>query len=320
MKYNKVGKCGLEISELSLGSWLTLGNQISYDQTKQIFIEAFNNGINFFDTAEAYASGIAESILGEVLKQFRREDIVVSTKIFWGGKGPNKKGLSKKRIYEGSLASLKRLQLNYVDIMYCHRPDPETPLEETLFGIDYLLKNGYILYWGTSQWEAEKIDLAHKLCKEMKIMPPIVEQPIYNMFSREKVEKEFTELYAKYGMGTTIFSPLASGLLTGKYQKGIPENSRLHKFKSIKESLEKNGLFNESTFNKIEKLIEISKDIETSINKLAIAWILKNNNVSSVILGVSKLEQLYDNLEAISVKEKLDESIMNEIEKILSEK
>jgi voltage-dependent potassium channel beta subunit len=317
MKYNKIGKWGIEISELSLGSWLTLGNQISYDETKDIFIEAFRNGINFFDTAEVYAHGIAESILGEVFKNFRRDDIVVSTKIFWGGNGPNKKGLSKKRIFEGTLSSLKRLQLNYVDIMYCHRPDPDTPLEETLYGIDYLLKSGYILYWGTSQWEKERIERAHILCKEMNIMPPIVEQPIYNMFSREKVENEFKSLYTKYGMGATIFSPLSSGLLTGKYQKEIPENSRLHKFKSIKDSLEKNGLFDKSIFEKIDKLIKLSKELGTTINRLAIAWILKNENVSSVILGVSKIQQLKDNLEAISVKDKLDSSVMEEIEKIL---
>ncbi|ANQ53270.1 alcohol dehydrogenase [Thermosipho affectus] len=319
MNYRKVGKWGLKISEVSLGSWLTFGNQLDIQKAKEIVREAFKNGINFFDTAEAYANGMAESMLGEVLKEFKRSDIVVSTKIFWGGNGPNDRGLSRKHILEGTFASLKRLQLDYVDIVYCHRPDPETPIEETVLAMDYLVRNGYALYWGTSEWSGDQLEKAHIACKELNCIPPIVEQPQYNMLVRDRVEKEYQPIYEKYGMGLTIWSPLASGILTGKYNNGIPEDSRLARFPNLKKHLEENGILTEKTFEKLQKLQKIADELNAKLSQLAIAWCLLNPNVSSVILGVSKIEQLHENLKAIEIKEKITEDIEKEIRKILEE-
>jgi len=319
MNYRKVGKWGLKISELSLGSWLTFGNQLDIAGAKEIVREAFKNGINFFDTAEAYANGMAESMLGEVLKEFRRSDIVVSTKIFWGGDGPNDRGLSRKHLLEGTWASLKRLQLDYVDIVYCHRPDPETPIEETVLAMDYLVRNGLALYWGTSEWSAEQLENAHKACKELNCIPPIVEQPQYNMLVKERVEKEYLPIYEKYGMGLTTFSPLASGILTGKYNNGIPEDSRLAKFPGLRKHLEESGILSEKTFEKLQKLQKIADELGAKLSQLALAWCLLNPHVSSVILGVSRLEQLQENLKALEIKEKITEDIKKEIRRILEE-
>lgn len=319
MNYRKVGKWGLRISELSLGSWLTFGNQLDIAAAKEIVRESFKNGINFFDTAEAYANGMAESMLGEVLKEFRRSDIVVSTKIFWGGNGPNDRGLSRKHLLEGTWASLKRLQLDYVDIVYCHRPDPETPIEETVLAMDYLVRNGLALYWGTSEWSAEQLENAHKACKELNCIPPIVEQPQYNMLVRDRVEKEYLPIYEKYGMGLTTFSPLASGILTGKYNNGIPEDSRLARFPGLRKHMQESGILSEKTFEKLQKLQKIADELGAKLSQLALAWCLLNPHVSSVILGVSRLEQLHENLKALEIKEKITEDVEKEIRKILVE-
>lgn len=319
MNYRKVGKWGLRISELSLGSWLTFGNQLDIAAAKEIVRESFKNGINFFDTAEAYENGMAESMLGEVLKEFRRSDIVVSTKIFWGGNGPNDRGLSRKHLLEGTWASLKRLQLDYVDIVYCHRPDPETPIEETVLAMDYLVRNGLALYWGTSEWSAEQLENAHKACKELNCIPPIVEQPQYNLLDRDRVEKEYLPIYEKYGMGLTTFSPLASGILTGKYNNGIPEDSRLARFPGLRKHMEESGILSEKTFEKLQKLQKIADELGSKLSQLALAWCLLNPHVSSVILGVSRLEQLHENLKALEIKEKITEDVEKEIRKILVE-
>ena len=317
MEYRKLGKWGLKVSELSLGSWLTFGNQLDVDSAKEAMKEAFKQGINFFDTAEVYASGMAEFIMGQVLKEFRRTDIVVSTKIFWGGNGPNDRGLSRKHLLEGTWNSLRRLQLDYVDLIYCHRPDPETPIEETVLAMDYIVRNGLALYWGTSEWSADQLEAAHKACKELNCVPPIVEQPLYNMLSRERVEKEYLPIYEKYGMGLTTFSPLASGILTGKYNSGIPENSRLARFPWLRKNLEERGLLSNETLGKVREIGKIAKEFGVKQSQLALAWCLKNPRVSSVILGVSNSEQLKENLKAIEVKEKLTEDIMEKIKKIL---
>ncbi|MFO7882698.1 MAG: aldo/keto reductase [Kosmotogaceae bacterium] len=317
MEYRKVGKWGLRISELSLGSWLTFGKQLDIDGAKEVVRKAFKNGVNFFDCAEAYANGMAESMLGQVLKEFKREDYVVSTKIFWVGKGPNNSGLSRKHLLEGIWNSLKRMQHEYVDLVYCHRPDPETPIEETVLAMDYIIRNGLALYWGTSEWSAEQITSAHKACEKLNCIPPVVEQPQYNMLERNKVENEFLPLYKKYGMGLTTFSPLASGLLTGKYTNGIPEGSRFDVFPELKKHFEKTGLFEEKTIGKVKKLVEVADDMGIKQTQLAIAWALKNKNVSSVILGVSKQEQLEDNLKSIQIKDKLDNDAMKKINDIL---
>ncbi len=319
MNYRKVGKWGLTLSELGLGSWLTFGNQIRLADVRKIIHRAYDVGITFFDTAEVYTGGVAESMLGEVLKDFNRMDYVISTKIFWWGERErNQQGLSKKHLVEGMQASLRRLHLDYVDIVYCHRPDLETPLEETISGIEYILDNGMALYWGTSEWPADRIKKAAELARERGLMPPIVEQPHYNMLVREKVEKEFIPLYENPGIGLTTFSPLASGLLTGKYSSGIPPDSRLAKFPWLRDMLEKEGAFRPETIKKLNQLNEIAESLDATMAQLAIAWILKNEHVSSVILGVSRIEQLEENLGAIDVKNRITDETMREIEGILS--
>ncbi|QTA37350.1 aldo/keto reductase [Thermosipho ferrireducens] len=319
MNYRKVGKWGLKISELSLGSWITFGNQLDIAGAKEIVREAFKSGINFFDTAEAYANGMAEAMLGDILKEFKRSDIVVSTKIFWGGNGPNDRGLSRKHLLEGIWASLKRLQLDYVDIVYCHRPDPEVPIEETVMAMDYIVRNGLALYWGTSEWSAEELEEAHKVCEKLNCIHPVVEQPQYNMLVRERVEKEYLPIYEKYGMGLTTWSPLASGVLTGKYNNGIPENSRLAKFPNLRKHLEEKGMLGEKVFEKLRKLQKIADQLDAKLSQLALAWCLLNPNVSSVILGVTSIEQLHENLKAIEIKEKLSQDVIDEIKEILED-
>ena len=319
VEYRKVGKWGLVLSELSLGSWLTFGNQLNLSEVRELMHRAFDAGITFFDTAEAYNGGVAEYLMGQVLKDFNRMDIVVSTKIFWWGKRErNQHGLSKKHLIEGLRESLKRLQLEYVDIVYCHRPDPETPMEEIISGIEYILRQGMALYWGTSEWPADMISEAAKLARQIGIMPPIVEQPQYNMLVRERVEKEYAPLYEDPGIGLTTFSPLASGILTGKYNDGIPKGSRLDRFPQLRKHLEESGILSEKTFEKLKKLQKIADDLEAKMSQLAIAWVLKNEHVTSVILGVSSIEQFEENLKALEVKEKLTEDVMKEIESILS--
>ncbi|HOZ98897.1 aldo/keto reductase [Mesotoga prima] len=317
MEYRKVGKSGLLVSELSLGSWLTFGAQLDIDNAREAMREAYRAGINFFDTAEAYASGMAESMMGEILKEFKREEVVVSTKIFWGGNKPNQKGLSRKHLLEGTWNSLKRLQLNYVDILFAHRPDPEVPMEEIVLGMDYIVRNGLAFYWGTSEWSSKELEEAHKVADRLNAIHPVVEQPQYNMFVRERVESEYRPIYEKYGLGLTVWSPLASGLLTGKYNKGIPEDSRLAKFPGLKKHLEENKLFSSENLKKVERLAAVAKKLDTELAQLALAWILKNENVSSIILGVSKVQQLRDNLKALDVKDKLTEEIAKEINSII---
>jgi voltage-dependent potassium channel beta subunit len=315
MQYNHLGKAGIKISELSYGSWVTFGQQIDINQAKECIHTAYDYGVNFFDNAEVYANGLSELIMGEILRDFKREHLVLSTKIFWGENKPNQTGLSRKHLLEGTKNSLRRMQLDYVDLLFCHRPDPETPIEETVLAMDYLVRGGYALYWGTSMWSAEQIEDAYQLANDMNCIPPTMEQPQYNMFYREKVEKEFKPLYDKYKMGTTIWSPLASGVLTGKYNKGIPEGSRLDRFSKIKEFVA--DWLKEDHLNKVEELMKIADDLSCSMAQLALAWCLKNPNVSTVITGATKIEQIKDNMQAIEVKDKLTDEIMDKIEKIL---
>uniref|UniRef100_A0A7C4W781 Aldo/keto reductase n=1 Tax=Fervidobacterium pennivorans TaxID=93466 RepID=A0A7C4W781_FERPE len=313
MEYRKVGKWGLKISELSLGTWLTFGNQLDLKSTREVVRYAVYNGVNFIDTAEAYANGIAESMLGMILKEYKREDLVISTKIFWGGDGPNDKGLSRKHLLEGTWNSLKRLQLDYVDILYCHRPDPEVPMEEVVWTMDQIVRSGLAFYWGTSEWSAEEIERAHQVAKELNCIPPVVEQPQYNLIFKDRVEKEYAPLYEKYGMGLTTWSPLASGVLTGKYLEGIPQGSRLDKWPWLKQVMEERGIFGEETTNKIKRLKQIADDLGVTMSQLSIAWCLKNPHVSSVILGVSSLEQLKENIKAVEVKDKITDEIYKEL-------
>ena len=280
---------------------------------------AYDAGVNFFDNAEAYAHGNAEVVMGNVIKKlgWKRENLVVSSKVFWGGDGPNDKGLSRKHVYEACRNSLKRLQLSYLDLFYCHRPDPNTPIEETVRAMDDLVHQGLILYWGTSEWTGADIMRAYGIARELGLTPPTMEQPQYNMLHRDRVEVEYAPLYREIGLGTTIWSPLSSGLLTGKYGKGIPGGSRgsLEGYGWLKENL-----FTPENIAKVNKLEPIAKDLGCSLAQLGLAWCLKNQNVSTVITGASKPEQVVENMGAIDVVGKLDSPVMERIEAILGNK
>jgi voltage-dependent potassium channel beta subunit len=319
MQYRHLGKSGLKVSALSFGSWVTFGDQLDTSLAQECMEAAYDAGVNFFDNAEAYASGKSETIMGEVLKRtgWRREDLVVSTKIFWGGNGPNDRGLSRKHILEGARAALKRLQLEYVDLIFCHRPDPETPIEETVRALSYLVNQGHACYWGTSEWSAEQIRTAVELAYRLGLVPPSMEQPEYNMFHRERVEVEYAPLYRDCGLGTTIWSPLASGLLTGKYADGVPAGSRLALpgYTWLRQRLESaEGRANVET---VSQLAPVAQDIGCSLAQLAIAWCLANEHVSTVITGASNPEQVKENMAALDVLEQLDAAMLQRIDDIL---
>jgi voltage-dependent potassium channel beta subunit len=311
MEYRNLGKAGIKISELSFGSWVTFGNELDIHGVKKCMRTAIDYGVNFFDNAEAYASGVSEILMGEAIKDYRRTDLVISTKIFWGGRGPNDEGLSWKHLIEGTKNSLKRLQLEYVDLLFCHRPDPTTPIVETVRAMDVILRAGLAFYWGTSEWSREGIEEAHRIAKEIHAIPPAMEQPEYNMFNRRKVEKDFLPLYEKYGMGTTIWSPLESGILTGKYNEGIPENSRFAKHPELK------GRLTREKIEKVKALSLIADELGCTLSQLALAWCLKNPHVSTVITGSSRPEQIRENMQAAEVKNLLTDDVMTEIQNIL---
>lgn len=312
MEYRRLGKWGLQVSELSLGSWITFGSTLDINSVKEIMKDAFDQGVNFFDNAEVYGSGASEMLMGEALKQFPRSECVVSTKIFWGGNKPNSIGLSWKHLVEGTKHSLQRLDLDYVDILYCHRPDPNTPIEETVRAMDHIIKSGLSFYWGTSEWSKEQIQEAHHFAEKYGCNLPAVEQPQYNLFHRYRVEKEYATLTKDHGMGLTIWSPLDSGILTGKYNEGIKKDSRLDRHKWLRDQL------TEFKIQKVKQLQNIAEKLKVSCTQLAIAWCLKNPRVSSVILGVTSKEQLLHNLEAISLKDRLTDEIMKEINGLFS--
>ena len=322
MEYRHLGSSGLQISALSLGAWVTYGEQVGEEVALECMKAARDEGVNFFDNAEGYGAGKAERVMGNVIKRlgWKRSDVVVSTKIFWGGDGPNDTGLSRKHIVEGANASLARLQMDYVDLIFCHRPDIYTPIEETVRAMNYLIDQGKAFYWGTSEWSAAQIAEAYGIARREHLIPPQMEQPQYHMFARERVEKEYAQLYKEIGLGTTIWSPLASGLLTGKYNQGIPPGTRLTLpgYEWLREEFEK-----ESTRQKIEKvkrLTSITGELNCTMAQLALAWCLKNPNVSAVITGASKPEQVGENMKALEVAPKLTESVMERIEKILDNK
>jgi len=319
VEYRRLGKAGLKVSALSLGAWVTYGGQVGEETAAQCMAAAFEHGVNFFDNAEAYANGNAEIVMGNVIKKlgWRREDVVVSTKIFWGGDGPNDRGLSHKHIVEGMNNALRRLQMEYVDLVFCHRPDPETPIEETVRAMDIIVKQGKAFYWGTSEWSAAEIMRADTIARQYNLTPPSMEQPEYNMFRREKLEKEYLPLFKELGYGTTIFSPLASGLLSGKYAKGIPADSRatlpgyewLHEYVLTPERIEK-----------ARQLQPIADDLGVKMSQLALAWTLKNPNVSTAITGASRAEQVHENMKALDVVSMLTDDVMERIEAVLGNK
>lgn len=313
MKYNNLGRSGLKVSELSFGSWLTVGSSLDKSAVKDFLKFAVDSGINFFDTAETYAKGEAESLLGDAFREFRREELVIATKIFWGGNGPNDTGLSWKHLVEGVRNSLKRMKLSYIDVVFCHRPDPNTPMEETVRAMDHLIKMGYIFYWGTSEWSADQIDYAIQLSEKFNTIPPIAEQPEYNLFHRDRVESEYEILYTKYGLGLTTWSPLASGILTGKYNDNIPAGSRL----STNDWLQRERT--EDRIEKVRKLGVVAEELGCTVSQLAIAWCMANPMVSTVITGATRQAQLKENLGAQKVRDNLTEDVMTQISKIVSE-
>lgn len=319
MEYRNLGKSGLKVSALSLGAWVTYGGQVGEQVAYECMQAAYASGVNFFDNAEVYAKGNAEIVMGNVIKKagWKRSDLVISTKIFWGGEGPNDNGLSRKHIIEGLDASLKRLQMDYVDLLFCHRPDIHTPVEETVWAMNHVINQGKALYWGTSEWSAAQIMEAYAIARREHLIPPLMEQPEYNMFHRERVEREYARLYREIGLGTTIWSPLASGLLTGKYNQGIPEGTRatLKGYEWLREEFE--GEETKKKLIKVQQLALIAEELGCSTAQLALAWCLKNPNVSTVITGASKASQVIENMAALDVAPKLTEDVMERIEAIL---
>lgn len=322
MEYRFLGKTGLKLSALSFGSWVTFGDQVNEDIAYACMKEAYEAGVNFFDNAEVYSKGKAEIMMGNIIKKagWKRTDLVISTKIFWGGEGPNDRGISMKHIMEGMNASLKRLQMDYVDLVFCHRPDMYTPIEETVWAMNLLIQQGKAFYWGTSEWSATQIMEAYGVARREHLIPPVMEQPEYNMFARQRVEAEYAHLYRTIGLGTTIWSPLASGLLTGKYNEGIPEGSRLSLpgYEWLRQRFQ--GEAFERKVAAIKRLAGVAEQLGCTLAQLAIAWCLKNPNVSTVITGASKPQQVRENMHALEVVPKLTAEVMEKIEEILDNK
>ncbi len=314
MHYRRLGKSGLKVSEIALGAWITIGNQIDEKISSDLIHAAYDQGINFFDNADAYAGGQAEIVMGKAIKNLPREALVLSSKVFWQTMpGPNGRGLSRKHMTESLNASLKRMGVDYLDIYYCHRYDPDTPIEEVVFTMNTFIQQGKILYWGTSEWEASQIIHARGIARQFNLIPPVVEQPQYNMFHRKRVEEELTPVCREFGIGLTTWSPLFYGILTGKYNDGIPEGSRasLDNMSWIRDRI---------TVEKIEKvklLTTLANELEITTAQLSIAWLLRRKEVSAVITGATRLEQLDENLLAAEAQEKLTEDILDRIEVII---
>jgi voltage-dependent potassium channel beta subunit len=321
MEYRRLGKSGLQLSALSLGSWLTFGQQISDKTADELMGMAYDAGVNFFDNAEGYAAGESEIVMGNILKahKWERESFVVSSKVFFGteNKGPNRVGLSRKHVIEACNGALSRLQVDYLDLYFCHRPDSNTPIEETVWAMNTLLQQGKILYWGTSEWNAAEIMEAIRVSKQYNLIGPTMEQPQYNLTERNKLENEYLLLFKEYGLGTTIWSPLASGLLSGKYTSKKTDDTRLE-LKGM-EWL-KDAVLNEEKLKKAEELQKLADKLNISLAKLSLAWCLKNPNVSTVILGASKPAQLKENLTTLEVLPLLTDDIMGKIEEIVQTK
>ena len=319
MEYRRLGKSGLKVSALSLGSWVTFGKQVGIEDAKALLRTAFEAGVNFFDNAEGYEAGESEKIMGAAIRELglSRDTFIVSSKVFWGGEKPTQMGLSAKHVREACDQALARLKLDYLDLFFCHRPDLDTPVEETVRAMHQLVMQGKILYWGTSEWSAQRITEAHRVARQEHLTPPIVEQPQYNLFERNRVEAEYRPLYEAYGLGTTIWSPLASGLLTGKYLDGVPADSRLSLpgYEWLRDLL-----LDEQGPNKLDavrQLKPIAEELDISLAQLAIAWCLNNPNVSTVILGASRPSQLQENLEALDAVSRLGPAVMQRIDQIM---
>ncbi len=325
MNYRRLGKSGLQVSSVSLGSWLTFGNQISDDVAEELMKLAYDEGVNFFDNAEGYAGGKSEIVMGKILKKmgWQRSSYVVSSKVYFGADGgkknlkPNQTGLSRKHVIEACHEAMERLHVDYLDLYFCHRPDKNTPIEETVWAMNILIQQGKVLYWGTSEWSAQEIMEAHMVARQYNLIGPTMEQPQYNMFHRKRMEVEYHQIFNNIGMGTTIWSPLASGVLTPKYIGQFPEGTRLGE-KNL--SWLKEAQLTEKRLEKTRQLDKLSKKIDSTLPKLAVAWCLKNPNVSTVILGATKVHQLAETLTSIDALPKLTDEVMTEIETILENK
>lgn len=319
MEYRRLGRSGLKISALSYGAWVTFSFQLDRAAAAECMRTAYDLGVNFFDNAEVYAKGEAERIMGQILRDepWGRDTYCVSSKVYWGGDLPTQRGLSRKHVVEACHAALKRLQVDYLDLFFCHRPDLSTPIEETVRAMDTLVRQGKVLYWGTSEWSAEQIQQAHGLARRHGLEPPTMEQPQYNMFHRDRVEREYHRLYEEIGLGTTVWSPLASGILTGKYRDGIPSDSRLalSDYQWLRERIESPE--GKANVEKARALEPVAEGLGMSLTQLAIAWCLRNPNVSTVILGASKPEQIRENAGALDQAERLEPEVVERIEAVL---
>lgn len=321
MKYRHLGRTGIRVSELSFGSWVTFHNQAGVESAVEMMAAAYDHGVNFFDNAEVYASGKSEEVMGDALKtlKWRRSSYLVSTKIYWGlHDGVNEKNtLNRKRLIEGINGSLERLQMDYVDLLYCHRPDATTPIEETVWAMHNIIEWGKALYWGTSEWAASEIIEAIQIAERHHLHKPVVEQPQYNLFERKRLEGDYVRFYNEYGYGTTTWSPLASGLLSGKYNKGIPKDSRggLKGYEWLHDRLT-----DQERLARVAALEPIAKELGGTLSQLAIAWCLKNPFVSSVITGASRVEQVHENLKAGEIADKITPEVMERIDAIFGVK
>ena len=319
MEYRHLGRTGIRVSKLSLGSWITFKNQIDVNAAGELMAAAYDAGVNFFDNAEAYAKGKSEEVMGAALKKlnWRRGSYLVTTKIFWGlhDNVNEHHTLNRKRLIEAINGSLQRLQLEYVDVIYCHRPDKTTPIEETVWAMHNIIEWGKAFYWGTSEWPADEIVAAIEIAERHHLHKPVTEQPEYNLFQRKRFEKEYARLFKDYGYGSTTFSPLASGLLTGKYLEGIPENSRAARNDWLQESVTDQG-----KLAKVEALQSIAQELDCTLSQLSLAWVLKNPNVSTVITGASRVEQLHENMKAAEVEPKLTPEVLEKIDEVFGVK
>lgn len=318
MQYRRLGSTGLQLSVLSFGAWLTFGQHIGRSAARNLVAAAWDHGINFFDNAEVYAHGDAERTMGDVIADLRlpRDGYAISSKVMFGSveqPRPLQRGLSRKHVRDACDAALKRLRVDYLDLFFCHRPDPDAPIEETVSAMDGLVRQGKVLYWGTSEWSAAQIREAAKIARQHGLQGPSMEQPQYNLLHRERVELEYAPLYAELGLGTTVWSPLASGLLTGKYNDGVPPDTRLGKESDWLRAI----VLGEPQSRRVErarKFAALADELDAPPAALAIAWCLRNPHVSTVILGASKLEQLHQNLDALTLAHELDESVWARLE------
>jgi voltage-dependent potassium channel beta subunit len=321
MEYRNLGRTGIRVSELSLGSWITFKNQVDVEAAVEIMAAAYDAGVNFFDNAEAYAKGRSEEVMGAALKKlnWRRGSYLVTTKIYWGlYDGVNEKNtLNRKRLIEGINGSLERLQLDYVDVLYCHRPDKTTPIEETVWAMHNIIEWGKAVYWGTSEWSAAEIVEAIAVAEKHHLHKPVTEQPEFNLFERHRFSGEYVRFYRDYGYGATTFSPLASGLLSGKYHAGIPQDSRAG---SMKMNWLTEIVTNKNNIAKVQALEPIAKELSCTLSQLSLAWCLKNPFVSTVMTGASRVEQVHENMKAGEIAPKLTDEILKQIDIIFGVK